>query len=92
MRPQLWGRSVKYSQVKENEESDFLASQLERSSRVWRLFWSPVPWISLTVTLCFVVTGLVYDARLRRYSPMENGYNTDFGSFLHTVILWVFKI
>lgn len=71
MRPQSWGHSARYSQVKEIEEEDFLEPQPERVSKIWRLFWSPVPWMTLTAMLCFMITGLLYDARLRRYGPIK---------------------
>lgn len=80
MRPLSWNRSARYSQVKENEEEGLLESQPELSSNIWRLLWSPVPWMSLTLILCFVVAGLIYDARLRRYGPIKYGYDTEFGN------------
>lgn len=89
MRPQSWGRSARYSQVKETDEGDFLEPQPGHSSKIWRLFWSPVPWMTLTVTLCLMVAGLLYDARLRRYGPIKTGYDTEFGKFIQAFKLVV---
>lgn len=92
MRPLSWGRSARYSQAKENEEEALLESQPQNSSNIWRLFWCPVPWMSLTVILCFLVAGLLYDARLRRYGPIKTGYDTEFGEFLRVFSLLILII